>query len=82
MVERAKRKTRTGIVVSDKAAKTRTVSVERTYRHAKYDRVLKTKSKFAAHDETNVSKMGDKVVIMESRPLSKTKRWVVIEVIK
>jgi small subunit ribosomal protein S17 len=82
MQERAQRKTQIGIVVSDKAAKTRSIEIERTYRHAKYDRVLKRKSKFAAHDENNVSKMGDKVKIMQSRPMSKTKRWVVIEVIK
>jgi small subunit ribosomal protein S17 len=81
MAERGKRKFRTGIVVSDKANKTRQVSIERTYRHSLYDRVLKTKSKFAVHDEKNESKLGDKVKIMESRPLSKTKRWVLVEVV-
>ncbi|MDR2192541.1 MAG: 30S ribosomal protein S17 [Endomicrobium sp.] len=81
MAERGKRKFRTGIVVSDKSNKTRQVSIERTYRHSLYDRVLKTKSKFAVHDEKNESKLGDKVKIMESRPLSKTKRWVLVEII-
>ncbi|MCL2389005.1 MAG: 30S ribosomal protein S17 [Elusimicrobia bacterium] len=82
MLERGKRRTRTGVVVSDKAAKTRTVQTERTYIHPMYGKVLKEKNKFAAHDENNVSKTGDKVKIMESRPMSKSKRWVVIEVIK
>jgi len=81
MVERGKRKFRTGIVVSDKTNKTRQVSIERTYRHTLYDRVLKTKDKFAVHDEKNESKLGDTVKIMESRPLSKTKRWVLVEVV-
>jgi small subunit ribosomal protein S17 len=81
MAERGKRKYLTGIVVSDKASKTRSVTVERTYRHSLYDRVLRSKSKFAVHDELNASKLGDTVKIMESRPLSKTKRWVLIEVV-
>ncbi|MCA6085708.1 30S ribosomal protein S17 [Candidatus Endomicrobiellum agilis] len=81
MSERGKRKFRTGVVVSDKNSKTRRVSVERTYRHSLYDRVLRSKSKFVVHDEKNISHTGDKVRIMESRPLSKTKRWVLVEVI-
>lgn len=81
MSERGKRKCRTGIVVSDKSDKTRLVSVERTYRHSLYDRVLRSKSKFAVHDENNSSCVGDTVKIMESRSLSKTKRWVLIEVV-
>jgi small subunit ribosomal protein S17 len=81
MAERGKRKYRTGVVVSDKSSKTRLVSVERTYRHSLYDRVLRSKSKFAVHDEQNASKAGDTVKIMECRPLSKTKRWVLVEVI-
>jgi len=81
MSERGKRKFRTGIVVSDKTNKTRQVSIERTYRHSLYDRVLKTKNKFAVHDEKNESKLGDTVKIMETRPLSKTKRWVLVEVV-
>ncbi|MCA6070174.1 MAG: 30S ribosomal protein S17 [Endomicrobium sp.] len=81
MSERGKRKCRTGIVVSDKNNKTRLVSVERTYRHSLYGRVLRSKSKFAVHDDKNSSHVGDTVKIMESRPLSKTKRWVLIEVV-
>ena len=82
MAERGKRKYKTGVVVSDKTNKTRHVSVARTYRHSLYDRVMRGKSKFAVHDEKNVSKLGDTVKIMECRPLSKTKRWVLVEVIK
>jgi small subunit ribosomal protein S17 len=81
MLERKKRKRRTGVVVSDKSDKTRLVSVERTYRHSLYGRVLRSKSKFATHDEKNISHLGDTVTIMESRPLSKTKRWVLVEVV-
>jgi len=81
MTERGKRKYRTGVVVSDKSSKTRLVSVERSYRHALYGRVIRSKSKFAAHDEKNESRMGDTVKIMECRPLSKTKRWVITEII-
>ena len=81
MVERGKRKYRTGVVVSDKSSKTRLVSVERSYRHALYDRVIRSKRKFAVHDENNESRMGDMVKIMECRPLSKAKRWVMVEVI-
>lgn len=81
MAERGKRKYRTGVVVSDKSSKTRLVAVERTYRHSLYDRVIRSKSKFAVHDEKNESRMGDTVKIMECRPLSKTKRWVMVEVI-
>lgn len=80
--ERGKRKCRTGIVVSDKSDKTRMVSIERTYRHSLYDRVLRRKVKFAVHDEKNLSHIGDTVTIMESRPMSKTKRWVLMEVVK
>ncbi|GHT43004.1 30S ribosomal protein S17 [Endomicrobiia bacterium] len=80
MPERGKRKCRTGIVVSDKADKTRLVSVGRTYRHSLYGRVFRSKSKFAVHDEKNISHLGDTVTIMESRPFSRTKRWVLVEV--
>ncbi|MDR3071206.1 MAG: 30S ribosomal protein S17 [Endomicrobium sp.] len=81
MLERGKRKCFIGIVVSDKNDKTRLVSVERTYRHSFYDRVLRSKSKFSVHDEKNISHLGDSVKIMESKPLSKTKRWVLVEVV-
>jgi small subunit ribosomal protein S17 len=81
MLEHKKRKYRTGIVVSDKNYKTRLVSVERTYRHSLYDRVLRSKRKFVVHDEKNLSRIGDTIKIMESRPLSRTKRWVLIEIV-
>jgi small subunit ribosomal protein S17 len=79
--ERGKRKCRAGIIVSDKSSKTRLVSIERTYRHSLYGRVLRSKNKFAVHDEQNASHLGDKVEIMESRPMSKTKRWILIKVL-
>ncbi len=81
MSERGKRKFRTGVVVIDKSNKTRQVSVERTYRHSLYERVLRSKDKFIVHDEKNISHVGDTVKIMESRPLSKTKRWILVEVV-
>jgi len=81
MLERGKRKIMTGIVISDKSQKTRIVAVERTTKHAVYGRVIRVKSKFAVHDEKNESKMGDKVSIMEARPMSKTKRWVLTEIV-
>lgn len=81
MSERGKRKLRTGVVVSDKSNKTRQVAIERTYRHSLYERVLRSKDKFIVHDEKNISHVGDTVKIMESRPLSKTKRWVLVEVV-
>ncbi|MDR1784664.1 MAG: 30S ribosomal protein S17 [Endomicrobium sp.] len=82
MPERKKRKYRTGIVVNDKNEKTRQVFIERTYRHSLYGRVIRSKSKIAVHDEKNVSCVGDVVGIMESRPLSKTKRWVLVKVLE
>lgn len=81
MVERGKRKIMTGIVVSDKAQKTRIVAVERTTKHPAYGRVIRVKSNFAVHDEKNESKTGDRVSIMEARPMSKTKRWVLTEIV-
>jgi small subunit ribosomal protein S17 len=69
------RKTREGVVVSDKMQKTRVVKVERVYRHPRYERVVRMSEKFKAHDEANESKLGDRVVIEETRPLSKDKRW-------
>ncbi|MDR1721148.1 MAG: 30S ribosomal protein S17 [Endomicrobium sp.] len=81
MPERGRRKCRTGVVVSDKNNKTRQVSVERTYRHSLYGRVIRSKRKIAVHDEENISHVGDKVKIMESRPFSKTKKWVLVEIL-
>jgi len=79
--ERAQRKTRIGTVVSDKMDKTVVVMVETRVRHPLYGRTVTKSQKFKAHDETNACKMGDKVRIMETRPLSKEKRWRVAEVL-
>jgi len=69
------RKTREGVVVSDAMQKTRVVKVERVYRHPRYQRVVRMSQKVKAHDEGNESRLGDRVVIEETRPLSKDKRW-------
>ncbi len=81
-MERNVRKERTGVVVSDKMDKTITVAVERRTQHPEYKRVIKKTKKYKAHDEENVCSEGDKVRIMETRPLSKTKRWRLVEIIK
>jgi len=75
-----KRKTKVGRVVSDKMDKTIVVSVERLTRHRLYKRVIRMTTKFAVHDELNQAKVGDTVLIEESRPLSRTKRWRLVEV--
>ena len=69
------RKTREGVVVSDKMDKTRVVKIERVYRHPRYERVVRASKKLKAHDEANASRVGDRVVIEETRPLSREKRW-------
>lgn len=76
-----KRRTKVGHVVSDKMDKTVVVSVERLRRHPVYKRVVRLSSKFQAHDEENAAHVGDTVRIEESRPLSRAKRWRVVEVI-
>jgi small subunit ribosomal protein S17 len=76
-----RRKTKVGRVVSDKMDKTIVVSVERLARHRLYKRVIRLSTKFKAHDENNEAAVGDTVLIEESRPLSATKRWRLIEVI-
>lgn len=80
--ERSRRKVRTGVVVSDKADKTVLVRIDRQARHPLYGKVVRKSSKLAAHDETNDARVGDTVRIMETRPLSKTKRWRVVEVVE
>ena len=80
--ERAQRKTVVGTVISDKMAKTRVVDVTRRFRHAFYGKVMTRSSRFYAHDEAGESKVGDKVEIMETRPMSKLKRWRVMKVIE
>jgi small subunit ribosomal protein S17 len=69
------RKSREGVVVSDAMQKTRVVKIERVFRHPRYQRVVRVSKKLKAHDEKNESKVGDRVLIEESRPLSKEKRW-------
>ena len=76
-----KRKTKVGRVVSDKMDKTIVVSVERLTRHRLYKRVIRLSTKFKAHDETNDARIGDTVLIEESRPLSATKRWRLVSVL-
>jgi small subunit ribosomal protein S17 len=79
---RRKRKERIGLVVSDKMDKTRTVVVDRVVHHPVYNKLLRTFKKFKVHDEKNEAKAGDTVRIEETRPLSKTKRWRLVEVLK
>ena len=81
-MERGRTKVRAGIVVSDKMAKTVVVKVERVYRHPLYQKVIKVAKKFKAHDELNECKVGDRVEIMETRPLSRDKRWRVVRRLK
>ena len=82
MVERNLRKTRIGVVKSNKMDKTVTVTVERRVKHPIYGKFVKKTTSFHAHDEKNECTVGDVVKIMESRPLSKTKRWRLVEVIE
>lgn len=79
---RAQRKTRTGTVVSDKMDKTVVVAVESRVRHPLYGRIIRRTKKFKAHDENSISRMGDRVEIMESRPISREKRWRVCRVVE
>ena len=76
------RKTREGLVVSDKMDKTIVVSVEERFKHALYGKVLRRNIKLKAHDEDNTAGIGDRVVIAETRPLSATKRWRLVEVLE
>lgn len=80
--ERNERKTRIGKVVSDKMEKTVVVAVERLVQHPMYGKPVKNTVKFKAHDENNESHIGDTVKIMETRPLSKDKRWRVTEILE
>ena len=82
VIERNQRKTREGLVVSDKMDKTVVVSVEDRVKHAMYGKVLRRTSKYKAHDENNECGIGDRVLLMETRPLSATKRWRVIEILE
>ena len=80
--ERGFRKTREGLVVSDKMDKTVVVAVEDRVKHALYGKVMRKSSKLKAHDEQNDCGVGDRVLIMETRPLSATKRWRIVEILE
>jgi small subunit ribosomal protein S17 len=80
--ERNARKTREGLVVSDKMDKTVVVSVEDRVKHAMYGKVMRRTTKYKAHDERNECGIGDRVLLMETRPLSATKRWRVVEILE
>jgi len=82
MKAKGKKKTRIGVVTSDKMEKTIVVRVERRTVHTKYKRTIGAAKKFKAHDEKNTAKKGDKVKIQEARPMSKDKRWRLVEIIK
>ena len=82
MVERNLRKTRIGVVTSNKMNKTITVAVERKVKDPIYGKFVKKTSKFHAHDDKNECSIGDTVRIMETRPLSKTKRWRLLEIVE
>ena len=75
------RKTKEGVVVSDAMQKTRVVKIERVYRHPRYQRVIRMSKKLKAHDEANESHVGDRVLIEETRPMSKEKRWRIRKVL-
>ncbi|MGN1314606.1 MAG: 30S ribosomal protein S17 [Lachnospiraceae bacterium] len=82
MVERNLRKTRTGKVTSDKMDKTITVAIENHVKHPLYGKIVKKTYKLKAHDENNECRIGDTVKVMETRPLSKDKRWRLVEIIE
>jgi small subunit ribosomal protein S17 len=74
-------KTREGVVVSDKMTKTRVVLIDRVFRHPKYQRVVRRTKRLKAHDDANASKVGDRVLLEETRPLSREKRWRIREIL-
>ena len=82
MSDRNLRKIRQGVVTSNKMTKTITVAVERKVKHPIYGKFVKKTTKFMAHDETNTCGIGDTVLIMETRPLSKTKNWRLVEILE
>ncbi len=81
-MERNLRKTRIGRVISDKMDKTIVVAVENNVRHPLYNKIVKTTYKLKAHDENNECQIGDRVRVMETRPLSKDKRWRLVEIVE
>jgi len=82
MTDRTTRKIRTGVVVSDARDKTVTVEIKESTRHVIYQKTVRSTKRFHAHDEANEARKGDTVRIMETRPLSKTKRWRVVEIVE
>jgi small subunit ribosomal protein S17 len=80
--QKSRRKTRIGTVISDKMDKTVVVRVERLVHHSQYHKFIRRQNKFTAHDAQNACHMGDRVLIEESRPLSRTKRWVVVKTLE
>ena len=82
MSERNLRKTRTGYVVSDKMDKTVVIAIKDNVKHPLYDKTIKKTVKLKAHDENNACGVGDRVLVMETRPLSKDKHWRVVEIIE
>ena len=80
--DRSRRKIRTGIVVSDGMDKTVMVRIDRQVRHALYGKTVRRSSKLAAHDEANDAHVGDTVRVMETKPISKSKRWRVVEIVE
>lgn len=80
--DRGRRKVRVGVVISDVRDKTVTVEVPTQFSHPRYDKVVRRSSKFHAHDEGNEARVGDTVRIMETRPVSKQKRWRVVEIVE
>ena len=82
MLERKRRKVRVGRVVSDKMDKTAVVVIERLVKHPEYKRIIRRRKKYAIHDEENQCREGDLVRFMEQRPISKSKRWRLVEVVE
>jgi small subunit ribosomal protein S17 len=81
-VERNRRKVRLGWVISNRMDKTIVVSVERRFRHPRYEKIIRSTSSLYAHDDKNQCQIGDKVKVMETRPLSKLKRWRLLEIME
>ena len=82
MAERGNRKTRTGVVVSDKMDKTIVVEIRTRVKHPLYGKIMNRTTRLKAHDEQNACGIGDRVLVMETRPLSKDKRWRLVEIIE
>ncbi|HEY7366406.1 MAG TPA: 30S ribosomal protein S17 [Methylomirabilota bacterium] len=78
----SERKTREAVVISDKMQKTRVVQIERVHRHSRYERVVRSTKRLKVHDEANTSRVGDRVLIEETRPLSRDKRWRIRQIVK